>query len=49
LFARHPRPRRAGDSPPLTAVESVDCTHRATISPPPHDNDARDPTRALRR
>jgi hypothetical protein len=33
-FARHPRPRCAGDSPPLTAVESVDCTHRATISPP---------------
>ncbi len=34
LFARHPRPRRAGDSPPLTAVESVDCTHCTTISPP---------------
>jgi hypothetical protein len=34
LFARHPRPHRAGDSPPLTAVESLDCTHRATISSP---------------
>jgi hypothetical protein len=34
LFARHRRPRCAVDSPPLTAVESVDCLHRATISPP---------------
>ena len=35
-FARHRRhrPRRAGDSPPLTAVESVNCPHCATISPP---------------
>ena len=31
-FARHRRPRRAGDSPPLTAVESVDCPHRASSS-----------------
>jgi hypothetical protein len=29
LFARHCRPHRAGNSPPLTPVESVNCPHRA--------------------
>ena len=48
-FAHHPRPCRAGNSPPSPQSRAPTAPIARRSPPPPHDDDARDPTRALRR